>query len=93
MNRFNFGPVFDLSLYLIEELITKYNSVFSNKQGSIDEFEARIKVKTDANPKFYKPRPVPYALKGAVEAELERLENEGIILKVRSPTVSGLHPL
>ncbi|KAK3739921.1 hypothetical protein QZH41_004932 [Actinostola sp. cb2023] len=56
--------------------------VVAEIKGTIKEFEARIKVKPDANPKFHKARPVPYALKGVVEAELERLESEGIISKV-----------
>ena len=79
--RLNWKELFKVST-MAEELTTKYKSVFGEGLGTIKEFEARIKVKPDANPKFHKARPVPYALKGAVEAELERLEKEGIISKV-----------
>jgi len=40
-------------------------------------------VKSDATPTFYKSRQVPYALRPKVEAELDRLEYEGIISKVK----------
>ena len=39
----------------------------------------KIFVKPESKPKFFKPRQVPYALKGAIEQELDRLENIGVI--------------
>ena len=44
--------------------------------------QATLTLKENAQSKFCKARPVPYALKEKVETELERLENEGIIQKV-----------
>ena len=43
----------------------------------------KIFVKPESKPKFFKPRQVPYALKGAVEQELEHIKNMGVIEKVR----------
>ena len=40
--------------------------------------EVHIELKDDAKPRFYKARPVPYALKQKVETELDRLVKEGI---------------
>ena len=40
-------------------------------------------VKPGAVPKFHKSRPVPHAIKGAIEQELDRLENMGVLEKVR----------
>ena len=37
---------------------------------------------TDAKPKFHRPRPIPYALHGKVDAELERMRKEGILKPV-----------
>ena len=39
-------------------------------------------MKDDAQPRFFKPRPVPYAVKAKVEEELRKLEKENIITKV-----------
>ena len=40
---------------------------------------AEVHVDPQVPPSFHRPRPVPFALKQKVEAELERLEREGII--------------
>ena len=41
-----------------------------------------MKLKEDASPKFFRPRPIPFALREPVEQELNRLEQEGILKKV-----------
>ena len=43
---------------------------------------ARLKVEENCQPSFHKPRQVPYALRPKVEAELTRLEKDGILSKV-----------
>ena len=45
-------------------------------------FEVNLKMKEGVRPKFYRARPVPYALKPAVEEEIERLLSEGIFEEV-----------
>ncbi|CAG2233162.1 Uncharacterized protein K02A2.6 [Mytilus edulis] len=44
--------------------------------------KAKIYVDESAVPKYFKARPLPYALKDKVEMELERLEKEGQIQQV-----------
>ena len=46
--------------------------------------EARIDVNPQAQPRFSKARPVPFALKHKVEAELDRLQKEGIVEAMQS---------
>ena len=39
-------------------------------------------IEDDAKPKFYKARAVPFAMKEAVEQEIDRLEDQGILTSV-----------
>ena len=48
----------------------------------MNTFEASLHLKPEYRPKFHKARPVPFALKQAIDRELDRLEGEGIIEKV-----------
>ena len=66
----------------LQDLLKKYMSVFTEQSGKVKGVQATLTLKENAQPKFCKARPVPYALKDKVEKELERLENEGIIQKV-----------
>lgn len=63
-------------------LLDKYGDLFDEEVGTIKGFKAKLHVKPDTRPKFFKHRAVPYALRGAVEDELDRLEREGVIEKV-----------
>ena len=66
----------------LESLLQKYGEVFSSKPGTMKDFEAKLTVKPGTKPRFFRPRPVPYALLGAVEKELDRLEEIGVLEKV-----------
>jgi len=48
----------------------------------MNSVQARLQVKPEEQPKFFRPRPVPFALKEAIELELDRLTKAGIIEKV-----------
>ena len=73
----------DLSTEL-EDVIKKHSTVFKKEMGTLKEFMAKIQVDEDASPKYFKARPVPYALRGRIEVELDRLIAEGIIQPVQS---------
>ena len=45
--------------------------------------KARMHIRPEIKPVFRKPHPVPHRLKAAVERELERLQEEGVIEPVR----------
>ena len=57
--------------------------MFKDELGTMQGVKAKLYVKPDSKPKFFKSRPVPHALKGAIEQELDRLESMGVIEKVR----------
>ena len=66
----------------LEMLFKKYEEVFKEDLGMLKSATATLHVKPNATPKFFKPRPVPYAIREAMENELDRLESVGIIEKV-----------
>ena len=66
----------------IEALKKKYEQVFSAGLGTMLQFKARLNVKPEVKPIFFRPRSIPFAIKETVEKELDRLEAEGIIEKV-----------
>ena len=64
------------------DLLSKCGDIFGEELGRMEHFKAKLSVKADATPKFYKPRPVPLALREAVGQELDRLESRGILQKI-----------
>ena len=67
----------------LDRVLDKHPEVFKDELGTLKDVKAQLFVKPEAIPKFYKPRPVPHAIKGAIEQELDRLENMGVLEKVR----------
>lgn len=66
----------------IENLKQKFSSVFKSSVGSCTKTKAVLRLKPDAKPVFRPKRPVPYAALPIVEAELDRLTQEGVITQV-----------
>ena len=66
------------------EVMDRHTEVFKEELGRVQGVKAKIHVDPQAQPRFYRPHNVPYALKGKVENELDRLEKEGVIEKVQS---------
>lgn len=58
--------------------------------GTVSQFQATLHVKPDALPKFFKPRPVLFAIKAAVEKELD---SSGVITKVPVPHSNWATPI
>ena len=63
----------------MEEVTAK---MFRAQTGSLKRMQASLKIPTDVTPKFLKPSAVSYTLKPAIEKDLERLDNTGIIRQV-----------
>jgi hypothetical protein len=66
----------------MQRVLEATKEVFQDELGTLHAMEAKIYVDEKATPRYFKARPVPYALKKGVEDELERLEKEGIISPV-----------
>jgi hypothetical protein len=63
----------------LDEILEKHSTLFKDELGTMAGPPVHIHVKPDTLPKFYRPRPIPYSLKGKVEQELERLQKVGVI--------------
>ena len=66
----------------LQSLLERYANLFKEDLGTITSYQAKLRIRKDATPRFYKPRPVPFAIKTAIEEELDRLEAIGAIVKV-----------
>ena len=62
----------------VEKILEKHMKVFEPGIGKLTNITGKLTLQDGAQPKFYKPREVPYSLRSRVE-ELERLQQEGII--------------
>ena len=81
----------------VDKLVSKYASLFDGSLGTIKGVTAQLKLKENATPQFFKPRPVPFALKEKIAEELKRLERIGVLEKVEfsdwaTPIVPVLKP-
>ena len=74
-----------------EELIAQYGDLFKHKIGTLEGFQAKLAVDTEEIPKFYKPRAVPYAIRDAVEMDLDRMERLGIVERVHTSESPSPH--
>ncbi|GFX41095.1 transposon Tf2-11 polyprotein [Trichonephila clavipes] len=68
----------------LNNLLREYKDIFDDKLGEISNYQAKLKLRPGVKPIFCRVRTVPFALKGTVEKEIDRLETEGIIEKVDS---------
>ncbi|XP_041379565.1 uncharacterized protein LOC121392407 [Gigantopelta aegis] len=63
----------------LEDVLNRHNVLFKDELGLVQSTQAKLHVDPQSQPKYFRPRPIPYALRGKVEQELERLEKAGII--------------
>ena len=81
--RLNWGVINAVKCRTLTSVLERYSSVFEPGLGTLHGYEAKIYVDPGAHPKYCKARSVPYAMRGKVEEELERLVSEGIIKPVQ----------
>ena len=72
-----------VSLNKLGELLNKYADVLCDKLGALNLTTAKLHVKPNSVPRFHKAHPVCFAIKEALGHELNRLEAEGILEKVK----------
>ena len=63
----------------VQALWQQHSNLFKDELGTVNSYKATLHIKPEATPKFFKPRPVPFAIEGAVGKELDQLEQQEII--------------
>ena len=66
----------------LAQVLDHFSDVFQSGLGTITPMRAHLMLAEGATPKFKPPRTVPFAIREAVEKELDRLEAEGILQRV-----------
>ena len=67
----------------LQGILDEHPEVFEDELGQIRGTTAKIFVDEETTPKFWRARPVPYALREKVEKELDRLVETGVIEPVQ----------
>ncbi|XP_037813440.1 uncharacterized protein K02A2.6-like [Lucilia sericata] len=62
----------------IKSICNDFKELFSKELGRCNVMQAHIYMKSDVRPKFFKPRPIPYAIVDTFKEEAERLTKLGI---------------
>lgn len=81
-SKFNLQISMINSCSSMDEYVQLYPQLFSDELGCYKNSQVSLTLKSDAKPIFYKARPVPFALRSAVENEITRLIKVGILVPV-----------
>lgn len=66
-----------------KKILQDFKDTFEEKLGCVPNYACSLPLKdSNTSPVFLKSRPIPYALQDKVEAELTKLETDGVIEKV-----------
>ena len=66
-----------------QKILDQHKILFKDELGTVKGTTAKFHIDSQMKPKFFKARPVPYALCPKVEAQLDKLEAAGIIKPVQ----------
>ncbi|CAG9110788.1 unnamed protein product [Plutella xylostella] len=67
----------------VDGLLNSFSALWEDELGKFNQFKVDLHMKEGSIPKFFKPRPLPFALKDKVESELKRLVDNGILIPLR----------
>ena len=74
--------IFNVSISERDQIIQKFADLFDvSVVGKLKDIQMHLRVHNH-KPIFFKPRPVPFSIRGQYEKALDKLEAEGIIEKV-----------
>ena len=64
------------------DVLDRHAPVFFDELGRLLNIKARIQLKEEPKPRFWKAKPIAFARKPAVEQRMDQLEAEGIVKRV-----------
>ena len=67
----------------IESVLGEFPDLFRNGLGTFKDLEVSIDIDESVQPRFFKPRPVPFSLKAKIDTELDNLIRDNIIQPVK----------
>ena len=81
--KLDWNTILHLRTFDLADLLQSHSSVFSSKLGTLKGFKAKLYIDKSVQAIFCKSRPVPYAIRSQVEAELDRLTSLKVIEPVQ----------
>jgi len=66
----------------LQEVLDQHKTVFCNELGKLEGTQVSIEIDPDTQPRIFKPRSLPFALKSKVEDKLDQLQSDGVISPV-----------
>lgn len=66
----------------LQLVLQKYENVLNHELGHCTKVQAHIELKSDPTPRFFKPRPIPFAYLDGVKAEIQRNVSAGILERI-----------
>ena len=67
----------------LNEVLQRHSSLYNDELGCLQAFDIKLNIDEKIQPKFFKPRSVPFAIKKMVENEIVRLQERGIITPIK----------
>ena len=82
LDRITIARTHAIRMTSLHNVLDQHQPLFQEGLGTVEPFRASLRAKAEATPKFCKPCPVPFAIKGAIGQELDKLEENGIVERV-----------
>ncbi|XP_064475674.1 uncharacterized protein K02A2.6-like [Ornithodoros turicata] len=67
----------------LSDILRQYDELFEEGLGRCSKVKVHLQFQSEARPKFCKARPIPFALRDAVEKDLQRQVSNGVLTPVK----------
>ena len=79
----NWKAIYSVNVDQLQAVLNQNSDVFKPGVGTLKDYKAHIFIDSTVPPKFCKARSVPYAMRPLVEAQLDKLVQEGILTPIQ----------